>query len=448
MDTLPLPPRPNLEQYQKRAKELVKAAQSARLAAIREWADEWIHSLAKSLGEDVPRSPRSALDRSMARLQQRISEQVRQTRARNKAFSLADAQFLIGSAHGFSSWRDFAAHIDPSKADDGARSLFEKAVDAVVAGDLATLRQLVRDEPALIRMRSAREHHATLLHYVAANGVENFRQKTPKNAVDVARFLLESGSEVDALADTYGSDWWQTTMNLLVSSAHPAIAGLMSPLVDVLADFGAAVNGLRDDESPILTALDFGYVGAAETLAKRGARVDSAATSAALGRLDAVREMVLDANTLKGGTPLLGPPWRRMPNDARPHIQLALVWACKFGRADVAEFLLDRGVDPRSKDGYDMTAIHWAAGAGLLGVVDRLIAAGVPLEAENTWGGTVLNSTLHFVVHSPVKDVDYSLVVERLLRAGADVSVVESEPTGNAGVDEVIRRHRAPGRGR
>ena len=49
-------------------------------------------------------------------------------------------------------------------------------------------------------------------------------------------------------------------MNLLVSSAHPAIAGLQSALVDVLVDFGAAVNGLKDDETPLLTALDFGYV--------------------------------------------------------------------------------------------------------------------------------------------------------------------------------------------
>lgn len=440
MDTLPLPPRPSLEQYQKRAKDLVKAARTDDPTAIHQWADAWIRSLAESLGEDVPRSMQPALDMAIARLEQRVSRQLERTRALNEKFSLADAQFLIASAHSFTNWSDFTAYVDPSKR--SALTSFESAANAIVSGDLATLRQLVRDDPSLVTARSAREHHATLLHYVAANGVEDFRQKTPKNAVDVARFLLESGSEVDALADTYGSGWWQTTLNLLVSSAHPAIAGLMSPLVDVLADFGAALNGLLNDESPILTALDFGYIDAAETLARRGARVDTVVTAAALGRLDLVREFVVDAKTLKPSVPLLGPPWRRLPAVAQEHIELALAWACKYGHGDVAEFLLDAGVNPNAKDGYEMTAIHWAAGTGLISVVDRLLSAGVPLEVENTWDGTVLNSTLHFVVHSPFKGADYPAIVERLLKAGADVSVVDLEPTGNAEVDDVIRRYR------
>jgi len=39
-----------------------------------------------------------------------------------------------------------------------------------------------------------RRHHATLLHYVGANGIESFRQKTPANAVDIARLLLDAGA--------------------------------------------------------------------------------------------------------------------------------------------------------------------------------------------------------------------------------------------------------------
>ena len=130
----------------------------------------------------------------------------------------------------------------------------------------------------MIRQRSRRVHHVTLLHYVAANGVEDFRQKTPKNAVEIARFLLDAGAEPDALADTYGGDTLQTTMNLLVSSAHPAAARLQSAIAEVLLDYGAAVNGVADDESPLMTALRFGYIDPAETLARRGARVDAIVT--------------------------------------------------------------------------------------------------------------------------------------------------------------------------
>src|SRR4051794_637922 len=103
---------------------------------------------------------------------------------------------------------------------------FEAAVQPVASRGMATLATLIRQRSGLVRGRSAREPRATLLHYVAANGVEDYRQRTPKNAVEVARFLLESGAEVDALADTYGRNWWQTTMNPLVSSSHPAAAAL------------------------------------------------------------------------------------------------------------------------------------------------------------------------------------------------------------------------------
>jgi hypothetical protein len=278
---------------------------------------------------------RSALDEAIVRIEKRVRAKVDGAHAANEDFTLADAQFLIASAHGFVNWGDFAKHLgEPFRGDTRGRE-FEAAVDAVVTGDMATLEPLVRQHPDLVRAHSAREHRATLLHYVAANGVEDYRQRTPKNAVDVARFLLESGAEADALASTYGNDWWQTTMNLLVSSAHPAIAGLQSALVDVLVDFGAAVNGLKDDETPLLTALDFGYIAPAETLVRRGARVDNVVTAAAMGRMDLVRTYVIDKNTLRPGIPLLAPPWRKLPPDAKTHIELALVWASSL-LADVA----------------------------------------------------------------------------------------------------------------
>ena len=70
---------------------------------------------------------------------------------------------------------------------------FEQAVDAIIAGDITTLQTLLTQYPALIHTRSTRDHHATLLYYVAANGVEIERQKTPVNIIDITRLLLEKG---------------------------------------------------------------------------------------------------------------------------------------------------------------------------------------------------------------------------------------------------------------
>jgi hypothetical protein len=86
-------------------------------------------------------------------------------------------------------------------------------VEAVIHGDANRLAELLRKDPELVRARSTRVtphdppmHRSTLLHYVAANGVEGYRQKTPANAVQIARMLLEAGAEADALADMYGGE--------------------------------------------------------------------------------------------------------------------------------------------------------------------------------------------------------------------------------------------------
>ena len=439
MDTLPLPPSPSLEQYKKRAKALVDAARSTDPSAVRDWARQWLESLAASLGASISPFVRDSIGRAVEHIESRVNE--RGGSAPAKLFLLADAQHLIAGAHGFATWGAFAQHVEEAEGKRRPYDDFERAADAVVSGDLATLESLVRANPSLIRARSRRVHRATLLHYVAANGVEDFRQMTPKNAVAIARFLLDAGAEVDAAAETYGGGYWQTTMNLLVSSAHPAGAGLMPALVDVLMDYGAAANGVGDDESPIMTALDFGYGDAAETLAKRGARIDNVVTAAALGGIDLIRRFVVDKSSVAPGVPLVAPRWRKLPDDPTAHIELALAWACKFARANVAEFLLELGVDPASKDGYDMTALHWAAPNGMTTVVHRLLSLGAPLEVLNVWKGTVLDSTIHFAVHMPVNGVDYPAMLETLIAAGADVNA--AYPSGDERIDALLRHHGA-----
>lgn len=244
MDILPLPPQPNFDQYKKRAKSLVAAAQSDDPGDVRRWADAWLTSLVALLDAAPSDFVRHSMERALARIGERVGEK----RRAGDRVAISDAQFLIAEAHGFENWAAFARHLGADADRDLGDSEFERAADAVVNGDLATLTTLVGANPTLIRERSSRVHAATLLHYVAANGVEDFRQKTPPNAVEIARFLLDAGAAPDALADTYGADTLQTTMNLLVSSTHPADAGLQAALVDVLLDYGAAVNGVADDE--------------------------------------------------------------------------------------------------------------------------------------------------------------------------------------------------------
>lgn len=440
MDTLPLPPRPDLEQYRKRAKALVAAARSKDPAAVNAWTREWLKSLAKSLDVEITPFVQHSFDRALEQIDTSVRERVSATGKERREFALADAQFLIAQAHSFESWAAFATHVERGFGGGSKDRAFEAAADAVVGGDLETLQALIAEQPELIRARSARVHRATLLHYVAANGVEDFRQKTPPNAVAIAKFLLDAGAEVDAVAGTYGGDLAQTTMNLLVSSTHPADAGVQSALVEVLLDHGAAINGLEDNGSPLMTAIAFWYGDAAETLARRGARIGNVVAAASVGREDLVRRYVVDRVTLSPDVGYFETPWFSTPRDPKAHIEMAFASACHFRRAAIAEFFLESGVDVAAKDKDDMTPLHWAAANGMVELIDVLIDRGAPLEAMNRWDGTVLDSTAHFAYHSPFPDVDYAAVFELLIARGANADVLREYPPGNSVIDRFVGR--------
>jgi ankyrin repeat protein len=248
------------------------------------------------------------------------------------------------------------------------QDLFESAVDAVVAGDLSELESLLRKDPELVRARSARDHRATILHYVAANGVEEERQKTPPDAVAVANLLLQAGAEVDAVAAMYGGQC--TTMSMLVSSCHPANAGVQIALAETLLDFGASIEGAGDSpwRSPLMTALAFGYGDTAQALVRRGARVDSLPAAAGLGRIAEAAHL--------------------FPASGTESRHRALALAAQHGHVEIVRMLLDAGEDPNryNPEGNHAhsTPLHQAVLAGHGQVVRLLVERGARLDIADT----------------------------------------------------------------
>jgi ankyrin repeat protein len=304
---------------------------------------------------------------------------------RDAALSLDDARLAIARSYDFLDWPSLAANVE-AVLQEGPVLEFESAVEAVVNGDLAALEDALRRDPALVRARSSRVcafdppvHRATLLHYVAANGVEAYRQKTAPNAVEIARALLTAGAEPDALADMYGAEC--TTMSMLVSSSHPAEAGLQVPLVELLLDFGAAIEGrgTRKWGTPVFTALAFGMADAAKVLAKRGARIDLPA-AAGLGFVDDAARLLPSADA-----------------EAR-HCALSL--AAQHGHAEIIRLLLDAGEDPNrynpASNHPHTTPLHQAVLGGHEAVVRVLVERGARLDIRDTiWQGTPLGWAVH-----------------------------------------------------
>jgi len=104
MPSRELPIHPNLEQYRKQAKELLKA-----------WRARDTQALQRANQHSV-RFGRASADPS------------------RRSLKLADAQFVIAREHGFENWRKFASHIQVTTASD---RLAEGAV-AVIQLDIAT----------------------------------------------------------------------------------------------------------------------------------------------------------------------------------------------------------------------------------------------------------------------------------------------------------------------
>lgn len=408
---LPLPPRPSLERYRKIAKDLVKvcravpsaeadaASREEQGAVFEAWAQDWIEDLIRLCGlriePGLPVRVESWITGVAGFAQHKLANHG------PRSCALADAQFVIARSHGFESWPKFVRCLEALEQSASGDTRFEAAADAIVGGDAADLMRLVRENAGLVWARSAREHGATLLHYAAANGVEGYRQRTPKNIAEIARMLLDAGAEVDATMQVYGGA--HTTLGLAATSANPERAGVMEELLRTLLEYGAKIG-----DSLVLACLNNGRAGAAEFIASRVARL-SLPEAAGVGQLDRVEAYFASDGSQQAGV-------------SEEQRQQAFLLASAFGRDAVVTFLLRQSPNSedliRSSDRDGHTALHRAVIGGHPGTVRLLLEWNAPLEGENRYGGTPLGQALWSAAHGGDADV-YVAILEALTAAGA-----------------------------
>ncbi len=454
MSARELPARPNLEQYKKQAKDLLKASKagapealarmrklqpsSARLTlagaqfviAREHGFDSWL-KFAKQIktlrgGDSLAAVWKSAEDAVVAGDVETLERLLREHQPMFRTgrpqtswlgglapdYSAGDARSIIVQNHCFENWGHFASYAAALKDGQSAVARFERAVDAIVAGEAHALEKLLRDDPDLIRARSTRKHHSMLLHYLGANGVEGHRQRTPKNAVQIAEMLLHAGAEADAVADMYGGGC--TTLGLVATSIHPKAAGVLHELIDMLLTQGARMDAPGSGDAALVNGcLANGRADAAEYLAGRGARLDLEG-AAGVGRLDLVKSFFNADGSLKNTA-------------TSAQMKGGFTWACEYGRTDVVEYLVDRGIDvgelfPRP---HGQTGLHWAAHGGHVDTVKALLRRRAPVDLKDKrFGGTPLAWALHGWSERKTDAAahdSYHDVVTLLVAAGAPV---------------------------
>ena len=354
MPSRTLPSRPSLTQLKIQASQLRRSHREGKLAA----AARIVAHHARMKGQPL----QTVLDSSLA---------------------LADAQLVIAREYGFDNWARLKHHVETVDrvAKFKPHAWFDDAVAAIDAGDLERLRRLVESDAALIHARSNLEPPydyftgATLLHHVAGNPdrgrLTGKLGPLPKNIVAIARLLLDSGADVDAM--TLGPNGG-TTMGLVITSKQASDADVSGPLMELLLQHGAALDVRKP--GALETPLANHALRAAEKMIELGAKPDLIA-AAALGRMDLLRAAFDNRGRLRSRPRRSGKTM--LERDA---IGLALLFAYVCKQHNAVDFLLEKDGNWSMIGVNNGTALHRAAG-GDLAMVKRLVTKGADVSDRN-----------------------------------------------------------------
>ncbi len=250
---------------------------------------------------------------------------------------------------------------------------FRAAVDAIHAGDVATLARLLDAEPRLLKerilgpelYRTLNRHQYFLdpkLFWFVANNPRRV-EKMPANIVEVARAMIERG------VDKADLDY---TLELTMSGSDAREQGHQVPLMRALLAVGA-----KPSRETISVAAAYRELDALRALVDLGHPM-TAPIAAALGANALLRDLIATAG----------------PEDVQTAFGLAVI----NGQLEAARFALDAGADVNAflPVHSHSTAVHQAALDDNVALIELLLARGARTDRPDTlWDGTPLGWAIY-----------------------------------------------------
>lgn len=247
--------------------------------------------------------------------------------------------------------------------------LFREAVEAIDAGNLILLQQLLDKNPQLIRNRldfpaEGYFKHPYLLWFVADNPIRH--EKLPANILAVTKILIEAARKH---ANQSFQEQIDYTLGLVATGRIPGESGVQIEWMDLLIDAGATPgNGIG--------ALAHGNIDAAKHLIKRGGKLTLAA-AICFDSADDIKQLSGEAS--------------------ESDKQIALMASAFYGKPEMIKYIIDLGVDVNAyidrSSGFHShaTALHQAVFSGSLDSVKILIENGARLDpVDHIYEGTPL----------------------------------------------------------
>ncbi|HEV2372908.1 MAG TPA: ankyrin repeat domain-containing protein [Streptosporangiaceae bacterium] len=189
---------------------------------------------------------------------------------------------------------------------------------AVRAGDVETIRKLLRNDPTLATARLVdKGGGGTPLHLVA--GWPGYFPNGP----EIVHMLIDAGADPNALTTSQGSQTGTGSETPLHYAASSDDADVAEALIDGGADIEVPDGSIG---TPLDNAVGYACWHVARLLVARGAKVDAAWHAAALGMVGRL-EAILGSD----------PP--------AEEVSQAFWHACAGGQRRAAEYLLSRGAD-------------------------------------------------------------------------------------------------------
>jgi ankyrin repeat protein len=349
-----------------------------------------------------------------------------------RSFSLDDGRTIVARDHGFESWSDFVRHLEAigegphefATADPETAS-----VDDQRFADAVEAIQHGRPEELARIVAGA----PTLLSRRGAEGHGLLLMAAQERSRALVEVLLAAGADPNACADNGWTPLHQAAYGeppeREVEGQRPSLE-VMEALLAAGSDLTAESRG--DGGTPLLQALFWGHRLLAERLAESGIVPLNLRSAAGLGRIDLLEAFFDGDGALRPeagrhrgyAAPHAGFPDFTPGESAQEVLADALVYAGCNGRLEAVEWLLDRGANPDAHP-YQETALFAAVRNGHADVVQRLLERGADVNARGDWASMTRLTALHHA--ASVSQIDMARL---LVAAGADLDATDEVAGG------------------